>query len=228
MHQYMLWYQRRHVRHEIQHFPAPPSHFHIYTVCGLFAFSFFLVLTVGQPVDVGTAVRSKDIAPTSIGRIKDDLKPANLQDGLAPLPNRDVYSSLNVSPHFHPKISPPANTPVHPSSLAAVLLPRLDRSLRDAVRSGAFEEAASQPVLARNTKLYFCQYRRRTTEFSTDGATLRSEQLQAGGYFWLMIVNLQPGVWKALFIRLRLAMGVQNSSEKKIRSYSEFSLSTFH
>ncbi len=54
---------------------------------------------------------------------------------LAALPNCDVYSSLNVVPHFHPKISPPANTPVHPSSLAAVLLPRLSRSLRDAVRS---------------------------------------------------------------------------------------------
>ncbi len=68
---------------------------------------------------------------------KDGLKPANLQDGLAPLPNCDVYSSLNVAPHFHPKISPPANTPVtavHPSSLAAVLLSRLGRSLRDAVR----------------------------------------------------------------------------------------------
>ncbi|PBL04612.1 hypothetical protein ARMGADRAFT_57522 [Armillaria gallica] len=30
-----------------------------------------------------------------------------------------------------------------------------------------------------------------------------------------MIGRHQPGVWKALFIRLHLAMGVQNSSEKK-------------
>lgn len=43
-----------------------------------------------------------------------------------------------------------------------------------------------------------------------------------------MIGSLQPGLWKALFIRLHLGMGVQNSSEKKILSYSEFSLLTFH
>ncbi|PBK83834.1 hypothetical protein ARMGADRAFT_1170372 [Armillaria gallica] len=41
--------------------------------------------------------------------------------------------------------------------------------------------------------------------------TLRSKQLQAGGYFWLMSGSLQPGLGKALFIRLHLGMGVQNS-----------------
>ncbi len=30
-----------------------------------------------------------------------------------------------------------------------------------------------------------------------------------------MIGSLQPSLWKALFIRLHLGMGVQNSSERK-------------
>ncbi|PBL04551.1 hypothetical protein ARMGADRAFT_1057250, partial [Armillaria gallica] len=89
-----------------------------------------------------------DIAPPSI-RSEDGLKPANLQvDFKVPLPNCDVYSSLNVAPHFHPKISPPANTPVHPSSLAAVLLSRLGRSLRDAVRLTGRVKAAHRKILS--------------------------------------------------------------------------------
>ncbi|PBL04594.1 hypothetical protein ARMGADRAFT_1071032 [Armillaria gallica] len=58
--------------------------------------------------------------------------------------------------------------------------------------------------------------------------TLRSMQLQARGYFWLMIGSLQPGVWKALFIRLHLVIGVQNSGDIDNSALPECQLVKYH
>ncbi|PBL04514.1 hypothetical protein ARMGADRAFT_1158269 [Armillaria gallica] len=58
--------------------------------------------------------RSQDVAP-SIERIKDGPEPAYLSARkiFTTLVRHCQYSVLNVAPHSRPKISPPANTPVH-------------------------------------------------------------------------------------------------------------------
>ncbi len=83
---------------------------------------------------------SKNVASPSIERIKDGLKPANLQDALAPPPNRDIYSSSNVAPHSHLKISSPANTPqsVYPISLVTPNIPM-------SYRAWCFDDLGTMP-----------------------------------------------------------------------------------